>query len=413
MPLQYINELLGLPELQLQQIVSMDTQEVHLEASPIAYKQPCPICHSEQDVKRDGRNKPRKIRHLSIFGRKSYVHVPSLRLACTRCRISFVWTYAFVGPKQRYSRAFRIQTVEQALGSTAAHSARMQEAPASTVQRMHQEALPAESQRLSKQAWREAQNTSGLVLGIDDFAMKKGHTYNTGIHNLRGETMLDLLAGRKLEDLRAYARQHPDFLALNPKAVVMDLAQAYHTWISECFPSAIRIADRFHVHGYVIESVQEVRKSVQQTLSPRAKAILKSHHRLLNPPIDSLPEKSKAQVEVLLAYSSLLRSVWEWKEAFSQWYDCSSNVCIARLGFTRWLEQGENIDHDAVRSTLKTMRNWQDEIVNYHRCRWTNATVEGRHNRIKAYQRRHYFTRNRECYKAGILIECNRLRLPS
>ncbi len=85
---------------------------------------------------------------------------------------------------------------------------------------------------------REAGDTSGLVLGIDDFAIKKGHTYNTGIHNLRSETMLDLLAGRKLEDLRAYARQHPDFLKLNPKAVVMDLAQAYHTWISECFPCA-------------------------------------------------------------------------------------------------------------------------------------------------------------------------------
>ncbi|WP_342480358.1 hypothetical protein NST07_25250 [Paenibacillus sp. FSL L8-0340] len=42
MALQYINELLGLPELQLQQIVSMDTQEVHLEASPVAYKQPYP-----------------------------------------------------------------------------------------------------------------------------------------------------------------------------------------------------------------------------------------------------------------------------------------------------------------------------------------------------------------------------------
>ncbi|MEK3749205.1 transposase [Paenibacillus sp. FSL E2-8871] len=67
----------------------------------------------------------------------------------------------------------------------------------------------------------------------------------------------------------------------------------------------------------------------------------------------------------------------------------------------------------AVRSTLKTMRNWQDEIVNYHHCRWTSATVEGRHNRIKAYQRRHYFTRNRGCYMAGILIECNRHRLLS
>ncbi|MFB5764117.1 transposase [Paenibacillus medicaginis] len=97
----------------------------------------------------------------------------------------------------------------------------------------------------------------------------------------------------------------------------MDLAQAYHTSISECFPDAIRIADRFHVHGYVIESVQAVRKSVQPTLAPQAKVILKSHHRLLNPPIDTLTKKSKAQLNQLLEFSPSLRKVWEWKEAFS------------------------------------------------------------------------------------------------
>jgi transposase len=411
MPLQYINEMLGLPELYLHKIISVDSQEVHLEASPVTYKQPCPVCDSEQDVKRDGRNKTRQIRHLSVFGRKCFLHIPSLRLACSRCHIGFVWSYEFVGPKQRYSRLFRQQTVDQALGSTAVHSARMQEAPSSTVQRMHQEALPAERDGLVHQAWDQAKASKGLVLGIDDFAIRKGHTYNTGIHNLRGETMLDMLAGRKLDDLRTYARQHPDFLKLKPKAVVMDLAQAYHTWISECFPEAIRIADRFHVHGYVIESVQAVRKSVQSTLAPQAKAILKSHHRLLNPPIDTLTEMSKAQLNQLLEFSPTLRKVWEWKEAFSHWYDYSPDMHVACLGFARWCRQGEDLDHGAVRSTLRTMKNWETEIVNYHRCRWTNATVEGRHNRIKAYQRRHYFTRNRKCYKAGILIECNRYRL--
>ncbi|WP_218034864.1 transposase [Paenibacillus amylolyticus] len=30
------------------------------------------------------------------------------------------------------------------------------------------------------------------------------------------------------------------------------------------------------------------------------------------------------------------------------------------------------------------MQNWEDEIINYHRCRWTNVTVEGHHNCIKA-----------------------------
>ncbi|HEY2492379.1 MAG TPA: transposase [Paenibacillus sp.] len=151
-----------------------------------------------------------------------------------------------------------------------------------------------------------------------------------GIHNLKGEIQMDVLPGRKLEDLRTYAQQHPAFLLLTPKAVIMDLAQAYHTWISECFPCALRIADRFHV---------------------------------------------------------------------------SPNYVVARLGFTRWCEQVEQMNHGAVRRTLGTMRNWEEEIVNYHHCRWTNAAVEGQHNRIKTFQRRHYFTRNH--YKTGILVKCN------
>jgi len=158
---------------------------------------------------------------------------------------------------------------------------------------------------------------------------RKAIRYNTGIHNLKGETMLDLLPGRKLEELRTYAQEHPDFLRLNPKAVVMDLAQAYHTWIGECFPNAIHIADRFLVHGYVLESVQEVRKTVQNALSPRAKAYLKANHRLLNPPAELLSEESRKRLETLLSYSPLLRSVWEWKEAFTTWYDCSPSFAVA------------------------------------------------------------------------------------
>lgn len=411
MHIQYINEMLDLPELTISQILFIDGDELHIEALPVDHKQCCPCCKSDQAVIRKGTNTMRKIRHLQVFEKKTYLCVPSIRMYCTHCEHGFVWVYDFVGPKQQYSHRFRSRTVEHALGATAAHSARMQQAPVSTVQDMHNKIVPMLCEQLTGQAWDEAQATNDLVLGIDDFAIKKGHTYNTGIHNLKGETMLDLLPGRKLDDLRTYASEHPQFRMLNPKAVVMDLAQAYHSWIRECFPSAIRIADRFHVHGYVIDSVQEVRKTIQQTLSPRAKAHLKANHRLLNPPAETLDAESRTRLKVLLGYSSLLRTVWEWKEAFTVWYDCSPDFAVAKIGFERWCEQGEMIDHPAVCATLKTMRNWQEEIVNYHQCRWTNATVEGRHNRIKAFQRRHYFTRNRSRYKAGILIECNRHRL--
>lgn len=413
MQIQYISEMLNIPELQIRQFLSVSADEIQIEAVPVCSKQCCPICQSDEAVMLKGSNGIRSVRHLPAFEKKVVLLVPSIRMYCSHCEAGFVWMYEFVGAKRRYSHLFRERAVEQALGSTAAHSACMQQAPTSTIQQMYNEAIPLEGERLSEQAWTQAKKSSGLVLGVDDFAIKKGHTYNTGIHDLKGETMLDLLPGRKLEDLRTYAQQHPDFLQLAPKAVVMDLAQAYHTWISECFPTAIRIADRFHVHGYVIEAVQDVRKAVQSTLAPRAKALLKAHHRLLNPPADSLSAESKNKLEQLLGYSDILRSSWEWKEAFTTWYDHSPSVEVAITGFSRWCNQGDQIGHEAVKNALKTMRNWKDEIINYHHCRWTNATVEGRHNRIKAFQRRHYFIRNLDRYKAGILIECNRLRLSS
>ncbi|WP_342481784.1 transposase family protein [Paenibacillus sp. FSL L8-0340] len=99
MPIQYINELLGLPELQLHSVVSIHETEVHLEASPVAYKQACPLCRSEEAVKRDGRNTPRKIRHVSIFGKKCFLHIPSLRLACSRCNIGLFGLIRVLAPR--------------------------------------------------------------------------------------------------------------------------------------------------------------------------------------------------------------------------------------------------------------------------------------------------------------------------
>lgn len=147
------------------------------------------------------------------------------------------------------------------MGSTAAHSARMEEAPASTVQRMLEERVMVESKRIREQAWQEAKRSKRLILGIDDFATRKGSTYNTGIHDLRGGTMLDVIPGRKLEDLRAFASKDPDFLKFAPYGVVTDLSMTYRAWLRESFPDAIAIADRFHVHG---ASSKACRKSAKR-----------------------------------------------------------------------------------------------------------------------------------------------------
>ncbi|WP_270165536.1 transposase family protein [Paenibacillus sp. SYP-B4298] len=178
MQIQYINEMLDLPELTIIQILFIGSDELHIEALPVDQKQGCPCCKLDQAVIRKGYNEMRKIRHLAVFEKKTYLLVPSIRMYCANCEVGFVWAYDFVGPKQRYSQLFLSRVVEQALGATTAHSARMQKAPISTVQDMHNRVVPMICQQLTDQVWKEAQETNDLVLGIDDFAIKKGHTYN-------------------------------------------------------------------------------------------------------------------------------------------------------------------------------------------------------------------------------------------
>ncbi|MCE5221065.1 MAG: transposase [Clostridium sp.] len=51
---------------------------------------------------------------------------------------------------------------------------------------------------------------------MDDFAIRKGHTYNTGIHDLRNGTLLEIIPGRKLEELRKHKNINPNLFELEP-----------------------------------------------------------------------------------------------------------------------------------------------------------------------------------------------------
>lgn len=401
----FTNLLLDIKELSISDVQKVDA-DFWIQVQPTDHLQACPQCHGKEVI-RKGCAYQRKIRHLPAFGCRVFLLLPAIRLMCKRCDVSFVWNYGCVAPGKRYTKKFEASLPHHVVGATVSHAAKQTQTPATTVERVFKQWMEIESAHVQAICQEQAVNSNQLVLGIDDFAIRKGHTYNTGLHDLRGGTFLDIIPGRRLDELRAYDQVNPKWRELQPAAVVMDLAKGYHTFIKELYPSATRIADRFHVNRYVTEALQVVRKQVQKELSPRARHQLKQNCRILGKRADQLSEKETKLISQFLQYSEILRLVYEWKEAFITWYDCSASHALAEKGYARWLEQGEQIDHPAVQHCLKTMKNWREEICNYHHLRFTNAAVEGRNNKIKALQRRHYFTRNPKHYKQRILLECN------
>ena len=97
----------------------------------------------------------------------------------------------------------------------------------------------------------------GSVIGVDDFAFKKRHTYGTIIVDETTHFPVAILNGRDGDSLKKWLSDHKQV-----KAVTRDRASAYSSAIREILPEAMQIADRFHLHQNLLEAVRNTVNSV-------------------------------------------------------------------------------------------------------------------------------------------------------
>lgn len=380
--------------------------ELWVIPKPDKYVQNCPNCGSSHVI-RNGSDGYRSITHLPICKKPCEIIAPKIRLRCKVCDSTFAYQYEFVEGKERYTIDFKAKTYHTSVGSTVKKASELLNTPYSTTERFFKGIVMKLIPFVKGHIMELAKKSTKLVLGIDDFAIRKGHNYNTGIHDLKGETFMGIVKGRTLKNLEHFTQDNPSFVELQPYAVVMDLAKQYHTFIKQLFPQALRVADRFHVNHYIMNALNGVRRRISIDLNSNAKLELKRNKHLLNKRGENLNKDEKSKLCELLSYSNELKSVYEYKENLAQWYDCSTNYNYARLAFEKMLAKGHSLKISELDVALKTFENWKDEINNYHRCRFTNAIVEGRNNKIKTLQRRRFFLPNRDFYEALIFLECN------
>jgi transposase len=88
------------------------------------------------------------------------------------------------------------------------------------------------------------------VLGVDDFAFRKGITYGTILVDLDKRKPIDLLSDRESKTLENWLIAHPGV-----KIVARDRSQVYANAITTVCPDAIQIADRWHLLKNLSENV--------------------------------------------------------------------------------------------------------------------------------------------------------------
>lgn len=103
------------------------------------------------------------------------------------------------------------------------------------------------------------------VIGVDDWAIRKGQVYGTILVDLERRRAIDLLPDRRAETLADWLQNHPTV-----KMVARDRSSEYARGIRLGAPQAIQIADRWHL----LVNLREMLERLLDRLRPELAALI-------------------------------------------------------------------------------------------------------------------------------------------
>jgi len=112
------------------------------------------------------------------------------------------------------------------------------------------------------------QDISVRVLGVDDWAKKKGQVYGTILVDLETGKIIDLLEDREAETFAKWLKEHPEV-----EIISRDRGQQYIQGGQLGAPQAIHIADRFHLLQNIRETMERALLSNYQELNLTAREL--------------------------------------------------------------------------------------------------------------------------------------------
>jgi transposase len=399
-PKQGIIVPLDLPEFEIlsQNMGSGKSIEVRVKAKQES--EACPRCGEKSSKVHDIRKRIKRDIRLGVY--QVYLVVHKRRFRCARCGKPFTESDRACGRYQRTTQRLRDHIAKQACQRPITHVAQeVQVGP----RFVHGCLVTWIEERLNKKGRTLDEQTklpTPSILGIDEFARRKGHHYDTIVCDLESRDVLEVGDGRKKEEVVELLKRLSNPNAV--KAVSMDMSASFRPAVQEALPKAQIVVDHFHVIQHIMKAF---RKVVSSWAHKKEGVVLlhKKQHLFLRGSEDLNQEETQER-ERIGARLPVLEKAWQLKEALRVWY-ATATVADAAERLDAWIAQVQKEGPDALQKALSPFKNWRQEILaffEYLPILVSNGFVEGKNNRTKAIMRQAYGYRNRYNLRMRILL---------
>lgn len=335
----------------------------------------------------------RMIRDLSYgLFKGSYLVFYQVRVDCPDCGIvteRLDWVLPRVGYSKRLAAEVALACQEIRSIKAVAEQYGLHE---KTVKEIDKSAL---EQRLP-----ETSEYSPTIIGVDEFAIRRRHSYATTVVDFNEKEIPYIGLNRTAESLGDF------YEALGPEkcekieAVAMDMWKPFMKATREYCPNARIVYDPFHViSAYGREVVDKVRTQEYRVAKGRQKDVIKgSRYLLLKNKVNLDHGKEEhIKLENLLKLNKKLMKVYIMKDDLKQIWKYKSEFW-AKKKLLDWYKRAVRSRIGPLKKFAKRLKKHMDGLLDHCRYPIHTSFIEGVNNKIKVIKRIAYGFRDMDYF---------------
>lgn len=236
------------------------------------------------------------------------------------------------------------------------------------------------------------------VIGVDEIAIHKGHTYRIVVSDLDAKRAIWFGGkGRSEADMDLFFAFLGEAKSRAIRLAVMDMWKAFRNSTQRHAPQADILFDKFHILRHLSDALDEVRRSEYKRVTGDERTYIKGQRYVLLSKRENLTDDARANLEKLLNANARLNIAYLLREQFEQLWDyaCPND---ARAFFESWRRQLEGQELKPYEKFARMIDQHWEGIAAYSQPTHNVPLgfVEGLNNKIRVFQRRAYGLKDEE-----------------